>query len=88
MSLCDVEDDDGRGVLVRVARDLDDRVAFAGDDVRRGDDEIAPREPAAPLDSDAARRAEHLDDARERTSGCVDCEERRPTAGASAPTGR
>ena len=37
----DVEDDDGRGVVVRVAGDLDDRAVLAGDDVRRGDDEIA-----------------------------------------------
>ena len=34
------------------------RVAFTGDDVRGGDDEVAAREPAAALDADAAGAAE------------------------------
>ncbi len=62
----DVKDNDRREVLVGVARDLDECAAFAGDDVCGGDDEVTAREPAAPLDSVAARRAEHLDDAGER----------------------
>ena len=54
--------DDVRVLQPGLARDLDGRVALAGDDVGRRDDEIVRREPAAALDSDPARRAEDAHD--------------------------
>ena len=59
---------------------------LAGDDVRRGHDEVAAGDPAAPLDADAAGRAEHLDDAGGGGADRLDCGERPCSAAASAPS--
>ena len=70
-----VERDDVRRVQTGRARDLNAGVVLAGDDVRRRDDEIPGREPAAPFDADAARGPEHAHDvARGLANRGVACE--------------
>ena len=58
--------DDLRVVQAGAVRELDAGAVLARDDVRRGDDEVGRREPAAALDADPARLAEDADDRRGR----------------------